>query len=128
MRAVILFAVACGPKPPPPPTAPEPVLTVLQWKVEAGDGDRVNVTLVVDGTAIAIGSLASTTYDAAGPTTCAVRSAPSRSELVCGDANYYAAEVAAHQLVITLVDGEHKSEVRRIPIAGDALAVKALIL
>jgi len=127
---MILFAlVACGAKPPPPgPSAPEPAISVLQWKVEAAEGERVNVTLVVDGTAFALGSLASTAYDAVGPTTCAVRSAPTRSELVCGDANYYAADIVGQQLVITHVDGEAKSEVRRVPIAGDTLAVKALVL
>lgn len=126
MRAMILALVACAK--PPQPAAPQSVAIVVQWKVEAGDGDRVNVTLVVDGTPLVIGALASTTNDAAGPSTCAVRSAPLRTELVCGDANYYAADLIASELVITFVDGLTKSEVKRVPVTGDALAVKALVL
>jgi hypothetical protein len=132
VRALIALAlVACVTVKQPPPQQQQATAQtiVVQWKVEQGDGDRVNVTLVVDGRAVAIGSLASATLDAVGPKTCALRAAhPLRTELVCGDANYYEAALETGGLVVTLVDGAQRNVVKRMAVQGDGLVVQALRL
>jgi len=130
VRWLILFALGCGGGSGRKAMAIEseamPPITV-EWKVEQGDGNTVNVSLVVDGHAIAIGALdAQTEQEAGTPATCALRAAsPRRTELVCGDANAYAADLVESELVISLVGG---SEVKRVPVSGDRLAVKMLVL
>jgi hypothetical protein len=46
---------------------------------------------------------------------------------VCGDRDAYAAELDGPELVISLI-GEQRSVVKRIPVTGDSLAVKMLVL
>ncbi len=112
----------------PPDEQPLPPTTV-EWKVEQGEGNSVDVALVVDGQSHAIGALdAATEHEPGTPSTCALRAAsPVRTEIVCGDRDAYAAEVVGGELVVSLV-GERRSEVTRIPISGGALAVKMLVL
>jgi hypothetical protein len=129
MRALIVFIAACGAKPPtpPPPTpASEQGTPIrLEWKAEQADDGRVDVSLVVDGKEQQVGLLdAATETEPGTPATCALRAAyPLRSEFQCGAVNYYTAELHTGELVITLSDGEHTSEVKRFPVEGDALAV-----
>jgi hypothetical protein len=101
----------------------------VEWKVEQGAGNTVDVSLVVEGNAIPIGTLdAATEHEAGTPSTCALRAAsPRRTEIVCGDANAYVADLVDGALVISLV-GQKRSEVKRVPVAGDTLAVKILVL
>jgi hypothetical protein len=101
----------------------------IEWKVEQGEGDQVNVSLVVDGRSVMIGALdAATELEAGTPATCALRAAsPRRTEIVCGDANAYAADLVDGALVISLV-ADQRSEVKRVPVVGDMLAVKMLVL
>jgi len=101
----------------------------IEWKVEQGEGSTVNVSLVVDGRSIAIGALdAATEHEAGTPATCAMRAAgPRHTELVCGDANAYGADLVERELVVSLV-GEKLTEVKRIPVNGDTLAIKMLLL
>jgi hypothetical protein len=101
----------------------------VEWKVEQGEGNSVNVSLVVDGRSIAIGSLDAATDDEAGtPATCALRAAsPRRTEIVCGDANGYVADLVESELIISLVR-EQRTELKRVQVAGDMLAVKMLSL
>jgi hypothetical protein len=102
----------------------------VEWKVEQADGDQVSVALVVDGRSVPIGVLDAATESEAGtPNTCAMRAAsPRRTELVCGDANAYAAELVETDLVISLVRGDGRSEVKRVPVYGNVLSVKMLSL
>lgn len=126
---------ACGSRarqPPPGLAIDEPQEeqhVTIEWKVEQGDGNTVNVSLVVDGRSIAIGALdAATEHEAGTPATCALRAAgPRRTELVCGDANAYVADLVERELVVSLV-GDQRTEVRRIPVDGDVLAIKMLLL
>lgn len=101
----------------------------VEWKVEQGEGDRVEVSLVVDSTTLAIGPLiASTEHEPGTPATCALRAAnPTRTEIVCGDANAYAAELTDGALVVSFI-GEQKAIVKRVPVNGTRLAVKPLRL
>jgi hypothetical protein len=132
MRYLIAFLVACGASPPPAPveTPPEARAVAVEWKAEQADDGRVDVTLVVDGKAQAIGLLdAATEMEAGTPATCALRAAhPLRTEFQCGVANYYAAELHAGELVVSINDGERTVEVKRIPLEADALAVKPYAL
>jgi hypothetical protein len=106
------------------------VVASLEWKAEQADDGRVDVSLVVDGKAQPIGLLeAATEMEAGTPATCALRAAhPARTELQCGAVNYYAAELHAGELVISINDGERTVEVKRIPLEADALAVKPYAL
>lgn len=132
MRNLIAFLVACGASPPPTSVEmpPEARAVAVEWKAEQADDGRVDVTLVVDGKAHAIGLLdAATEMEAGTPATCALRAAhPLRTELQCGLVNYYAAELHAGELVVSINDGERTIEVKRIPLQADALAVKAYAL
>jgi hypothetical protein len=113
------------------PTGPaEPRAVVVEWKVEQGDGNTVEVSLVVDGNAVAIGALdAATEYEAGTPSTCALRAASARrTEIVCGDANAFIADLVEGELLVTLAAGEQRSEVKRIRVDGEALSVKMLSL
>ena len=136
--AIAALACACGATPPqqhgPGTIDPEPATSIMvEWKVEQGDGHMVDVSLVVDGKAIAIGALdAATEMEPGTPSTCALRAAsPRRTELVCGDSNAYAADLVENELVVSRI-GEQRTEVKRIvkriPVAGDTLAVKMLVL
>jgi hypothetical protein len=138
MRSVSIVAVAlaaCGAKqpsaPPPSPVGDVGPPIALEWKAEQADGGRVDVSLMIDGTAQHVGLLdAQTDTEAGTPATCALRAAyPLRSEFQCGAGNYYAAELHAGELVITLDDGAaHAVEVKRLPVDGDRLAVRPYAL
>lgn len=132
MRNLVIFVVACGASPPPTPVqqAPEMIVASLEWKAEQADDGRVDVSLLIDGKAQPIGLLDATTETEAGtPATCALRAAHGqRTELQCGVVNYYAAELHAGELVISINDGERTVEVKRIPLEADALAVKPYAL
>jgi hypothetical protein len=134
VRCLIAVALLCacgggsGRKAPiydEPPAQPISV----EWRVEQGAGNTVDVSLVVNGRSIAIGALdAATELEAGTPSTCALRAAsPRRTEIVCGDANAYVADLVDGALVISFV-AEQRSEVKRVPVAGDVLAVKMLVL
>lgn len=128
MRYVLVILAACGPSPPPAPVEQPPEVRVvsLEWKAEQADDGRVNVSLVIDGKAQPIGLLDAATENEAGtPATCALRAAHGqRTELQCGVANYYAADLHVGELVISINDGQRTVEVKRIPLEADALAVK----
>jgi hypothetical protein len=133
MRWLIVLACACGggartSGPAMPVDEPLPPITV-EWKVEQGDGNNVNVSLVVDGHAHMIGALdAATEHEAGTPSTCALRAASTRrTEIVCGDRDAYGAELDGAELVVSLI-GQQRSVVKRIQVAGDTLAVKMLVL
>jgi hypothetical protein len=131
MRWLIVLACACGGaqrKPMAVPNESAPPISV-EWKVEQGDGNSVDVSLIVDGRSHMIGALdAATEHEAGTPSTCALRAAsPRRTEVVCGDRDAYAAELDGPELVISLI-GEQRSVVKRIPVTGDSLAVKMLVL
>jgi hypothetical protein len=102
----------------------------IEWKAEQADNDRVNVLLVIDGKTQQIGLLdAATETEAGTPATCALRAAhPLRSELQCGMVNYYAVELHAGELVVTINDGERQIEVKRFPVEGDGLAIRPYAL
>ena len=101
----------------------------VEWKVEQGDANLVAVSLVIDGHAIDVGMLdASTEHEDGTPATCALRAAsPRRTEIVCGDSNAYAADLVDNEIVISLI-GDQRTELKRVPVAGDMLAVKMLVL
>jgi hypothetical protein len=132
MWRLIVLAAACGggsgAPAMEPHAAPRPI--VVEWKVEQGDGNTVNVSLVVDGRANVIGALdAATEYEAGTPATCALRAASARrTEIVCGDESGFVADLVDGELRVTLAAGEQRSEVKRIPVDGDALSVKMLSL
>jgi hypothetical protein len=131
MRWLIVLACACGggaPRSSAEPNESPPPISV-EWKVEQGEGNNVNVSLVVDGRPHALGALdAATEYEAGTPSTCALRAASTRrTEIVCGDRDAYAAELVDAELVVSLI-GEQRSVVKRIPVASDSLAVKMLVL
>lgn len=133
MRSLIIFIAACGARsaaPPPSPLSEMGTPIQIEWKAEQADDGRVDVSLVVDGKEQQVGLLDATTETEAGtPATCALRAAhPLRSEFQCGAVNYYAAELHAGELVITLSDGEHTTEVKRFAVEGDGLAVKPYAL
>ncbi len=128
----VVLACACGGRGSAPsgPRMPEALPPIsVEWKVEQGEGNTVTVSLVVDGRPHAIGALdAATEHEAGTPSTCALRAAsPRRTEIVCGDRNAFAAELVATELVISLI-AEQRTEVKRIPVSGDALAVRMLVL
>ena len=102
----------------------------LEWKAAQADEGRVDVSVTIDGTEQQVGSLdAVTETDLGTPATCALRAAhPLRSEFQCGAGNFYAAELHAGELVITLDDGEHTVEVKRFPVEGEGLAVRPYAL
>lgn len=128
MRYLIIVIIACGASPPPAPVETPPVAraVAIEWKAEQADNGRVDVSLIVEGKRQAIGLLdAATEMEQGTPATCALRAAhPLRTELQCGNGNYYAAELHAGELVISINDGERTVEVKRIPLEADALAVK----
>jgi hypothetical protein len=111
-----------GTEPPSPPI-------VVEWKVQQGEGSQVDVTFVVDGTPFEIGSLDGMATYEAGPATCALRAAsPRRTELVCGAGDAYEASLGEGELVISHLGGEQRRVIKRVPVIGDALAVKMLAL
>ena len=134
MRYLILLAAACGAKspsaPPPSPLSEMGRPISIEWKAEQADADRVNVLLVIDGKSQQIGLLDAATENEPGtPNTCALRAAhPLRSEFQCGAVNFYAAELRAGELVISINDGSHTIEVKRFPVEGDGLAVRPYAL
>jgi hypothetical protein len=134
MRYLILAVAACGAKspaaPPPSPASEIGRPISIEWKAEQADDDRVNVSLVIDGKSQSIGLLDAATESEPGtPKTCALRAAhPLRSEFQCGLVNYYAAELHAGELVISINDGERRIEVKRFPVDGDGLAVRPYAL
>lgn len=128
MRFVLLAAAACGASAPPaeqpPPSMGRPISIV--WRAAQGDGDLVNVTIVVDRKPIELGVLpAATDTEPGTPRTCALRSAhPLRTEFVCGTLDaFFAAELEAGELVISYVEGHQWKEMQRIPVYGEGLAV-----
>ncbi len=134
MRVFLVALAACGGAATNAVPAASPSSSIVpihvEWKVEQGEGHTVNVSLVVEGTSIFIGALdAASEYEAGTPATCALRAAnPRRTEIVCGDSNSYAADLVGPELLVTLVTGEQRSEVKRVPVNGDELAVKMLAL
>lgn len=135
MRHLILLAIAaCGAKSPaaPPPSEPAemPQPISVEWKADQADDGKVDVSLVIDGKALPVGLLDAATESEPGtPATCALRAAhPLRTEFQCGAVNYYAAELHSGELVISLHDGEHAIQVKRVPVNGDGLAVKPYAL
>jgi hypothetical protein len=131
MRLLILALVAaCGATPPPPtPRELDPSIgraIRIEWRAEQADGGLVTVSLVVDGKAEALGQLdASTEFEQGTPAACALRAAhPLRTEFLCGDlARYYSATLENDELVVRLVEDEQATEVKRIPVVGEGLAV-----
>jgi len=117
-------------QPIPPEELAPPRRVEVEWKVAQGEGHTVDVTLVVEGRAIAIGPLqAATEHEAGTPSTCALRAASARrTEIVCGDRNAFAADLVDGELVVTRIAADRRDEVKRIPVYGDELAVKILAL
>lgn len=135
--APVLCGSACGGpgpggrgQPIPPEELAPPRRVEVEWKVAQGEGHTVDVTLVVEGHAISIGSLeAATEHEPGTPSTCALRAASARrTEIVCGDSNALAADLVEGQLVVTRITPDRRDEVKRIPVYGDELAVKILAL
>jgi hypothetical protein len=130
MRVSLLVAcVACGASTPPPAPAETVVRPALriEWRAEQADGDLVAITIVVDGKAISLGTLAAGTETEHGsPRTCAVRAAhPLRTEFTCGEmASYYTAELQGEELVLGILDGNASRELQRVSVYADGLAVK----
>lgn len=129
---MVAFMVACGASAPPAPVEmpPRARAVAIEWKAAQADDGRVDVTLVVDGKTQSVGLLdAATEMEAGTPATCALRAAhPLRTEFQCGNVNYYAAELHAGELVVSINDGVRTIEVKRIPLQADALAVKPYAL
>lgn len=140
-RAPIAFAVliGCGAAGRPSTTNTGQTV-VLEWRAVQAAADHVDVSIVVNGSAIALGKLEAFTDDAAGtPATCAVHDHATATavEFGCGGTpmfNYYRAELQAGTLVITRVTGanngkdhEHEdekhTEVTRAPVSGTTLSV-----
>lgn len=132
-RAVIIVLCACGPSPPPAEPMPASVGRPIsvEWRATQGDGDIVNVAIVVDGKTTELGVLnAATELEAGTPNTCALRSAhPLRTEFLCGELSaFFAAELEPGELVISYVEGHQWREMRRIPVFGEGLAVRPYAL
>jgi len=128
VRLALVALAACGASPPPPEEPPPSVGRAISivWRAAQGDGDQVVVTIVVDRKPIDLGVLpAATDMEPGTPNTCALRSAhPLRTEFVCGDLSaFFAAELEQGELVISYVEGHKWSEMRRIPVYGEGLAV-----
>ena len=137
MRCLIIaLACACGAKPPPDhrimTDQENPLPVTIEWKVEQGDGNLVNVALEVDGRKVEIGALdAATEQEAGTPATCALRAASTtRSEIVCGDTNAFEAELRGeeHVLHVSRIENDKTTDVKRIPVDGETLVVKLLLL
>lgn len=133
MKRLLLIACACGASAQPGssalPSEPASPPVVVEWKVHQGEGSQVDVTFVVDGTPYEIGSLEGAATYEVGPATCALRAAsPVRTELVCGTGDAYEAVLGEGQLVISHLGGDPRRVVKRVPVIGDALAVKMLAL
>jgi len=142
-KLTLMLAVlgACGgsPKAPAAPAnhaAPGGGPVTLAWQAVQGEGEQVVVTAEVAGTTVDLGTLAAEADDAEGtPATCSIgdKGTPTRSTFTCGRTpayNYVVADLAAGQLVFTLVTGvddepasEHRTELQRVPVTGDALSV-----
>ena len=132
MTALAAVVGACGGAPPPPPIeqAVRPPLAV-EWKAAQGDGDTVIVTIVLDRKPIELGPLpAATEMERGTPRTCAIRAAhPLRTEFACGElTSFYAAELAADELILSHVEGDARRELKRFPAYVDGLAVKPYAL
>jgi hypothetical protein len=128
-RALLVLCAACGASGPPPAPAETVVRPALriEWRAEQGDGDLVLVTIVVEGKAISLGTLAAGTETEHGsPRTCAVRAAhPLRTEFTCGEmASYYIAELQGEELVLGVRDASTQRELQRFEVYADGLAVK----
>jgi hypothetical protein len=128
----VLASLGCGAAPPP---AAEPAheghVIAIEWRATQDDGDRVLVTLVVDGTAIELGTLdAATELQRGTPRSCALRAShPLRTEFLCGElTSSFAAELRDAELVIAHVEHGKRREIRRVPVVGDALAVRPYLL
>jgi hypothetical protein len=138
-RALAVLAVlavanlGCGAAHPPPlfePMTDERAIAI-QWRAAQDDGDRVVVTIVVDGAAHELGTLdAATELERGTPRSCALRAShPLRTEFLCGDlTSSFAAELHGEELVIAHVEQGKRREIRRVPVAGDALAVRPYLL
>ena len=131
IRIVVVLAVlsACGAS--PPPRDPPPGSTVrppirITWRAEQGEGELVAITIVVEGKAIALGSLPAATETEPGtPRTCAIRAAhPLRTEFSCGNmTSFYSAELSGDELILGSVDDAGRHELSRLSVWGDGLAV-----
>ena len=137
MRCLIIALVcACGAKPPPEhrmmTDQDNPLPVTIEWKVEQGDGNLVNVALKVDDRQVEIGALdAATELEAGTPATCALRAASTtRSEIVCGDTNAFEAELHGdeHVLHVSRIESDQSTVIKRIPVDGETLVVKILLL
>jgi hypothetical protein len=129
----IVASLGCGAAPPPPLFEPvhEERAIAIQWRAAQDDGDRVLVTIVVDGTAHELGTLdAATELERGTPRSCALRAShPLRTEFLCGDlTSSFAAELHGEELVIAHVEHGKRRELRRVPVVGDALAVRPYLL
>lgn len=128
--AAAVIVIACGAAPAPAPAPVEPAIgraIAVEWKAAQGESDQVVVTIVVDGKPVELGTLhAATDTEPGTPWTCALRAAHgTRTELACGDlASYFVAELHRGELVISLVAADGQREVTRVPVVGQALAVK----
>jgi hypothetical protein len=126
---LLIALAACGASPRGPiddqALPPAPPLS-LEWKAAQADGDQVAITLVVDGRPIELGVLpAATEMEPGTPATCALRSASlDRTELTCGDlTSRFGAELGPDALAIYRVDGNTRTELRRIEVYAGSLAV-----
>jgi hypothetical protein len=126
---LLLACASCGASGPPPAPAETVVRPALriEWRAEQADDDLVQVTIVVEGKPIALGTLAAGTETEHGsPRTCAVRAAhPLRTEFACGEmATYYIAELQGEELVLGVIEGSAPRELQRVAVYADGLAVK----
>ena len=123
----LLVVVGCAGAPHPVP----PAQTVaIAWRTAPAEGRDVEVSVVVDGDARRVGRLRADGPRAGSPKTCALRlSTQTESGLSCGDTtdlNYYAAELVAGDLVVTLHTGfesEGDGPIENPPIEMLRLAV-----
>src|SRR5690242_6989045 len=96
---LLVVLAACG----GPQQVVEPSSAVkLEWRAAQGEGQNVDVTLVVNGQELALGSLEATSD-------CTLRKAEATAtEFSCGGAssyNYFLAELKSGQVIVSLVNG-----------------------
>ena len=114
MKAALALLAACGVPPSPKARAPEVMIATLEWRAKPADADHVAVTLVVDGGAHELGTLAGS------PELCALARADAEgSQLVCAERTYFT--VILVEGVLRVSDASH--EVARIPVGPVALSV-----
>jgi hypothetical protein len=136
LALALLGVVACGGNAKTAASTDTSGPVKIAWLVTQAEGENVDVTLVVAGQKVPLGTLNAMSDDAPGtPSTCAVQrnAQPTKTVFVCGATpayNSFALELKGSELVIHRVSGvdgdpnsDRNDEVKRIAVKGAFLEV-----